>query len=145
MFNSIDNCSAEWCFKKRESGEVKTYNKKDNKLLCKQNDNYLYNLLKKTILTFQTDKILKKSLHIFDTQKPQRRNNVIAYVAPKNKTMAHSMILNYRISCVVGNSIFVFKTYWKQVVALIEIQTTQTSKRFLQAKTLNTEKNKSYY
>ena len=69
MFNSIDNCSAEWCFKTRESGEVKTYNKKDNKLLCKQNDNYLYNLLKKTILTFQTDKILKKSLHIFDTQK----------------------------------------------------------------------------
>ena len=30
-------------------------------------------------------------------------NNVIAYVAPKNKTMAHSMSLNNRISYVVGS------------------------------------------
>ena len=29
----------------------------------------MYNLLKKTILPFQTDKVLKESLHMFDTQK----------------------------------------------------------------------------
>ena len=72
-------------------------------------------------------------------------NNVIAYVAPKNKTMAHSMSLNNMISCVVGIFIFGFKTYWKQVFGLMEIQTTQTFKQFLQAETLNAEKNKSYY
>ena len=72
-------------------------------------------------------------------------NNVIAYVAPKNKTMAHSMSLNNRISCVVGISIFRFKTYWKQVFNLMEIQTTSTFKQILEAKSLNTEKNKSYY
>ena len=48
-------------------------------------------------------------------------NKVIAYVAPKNKTMAHIMSLNNRIPCVVGMSIFGFKTYWKQVFALVEI------------------------
>ena len=64
-------------------------------------------------------------------------NNVIAYVAPKNKTVAHIMSLNNRISCVVGISIFGFKTYWKQVFGLMEIQTTQTSKQFLQAEIIN--------
>ena len=59
--------------------------------------------------------------------------------------MAHDMSLNNRISCVVGIFIFEFKTYWKQVLDLMEIKTTQTFKQFLQVKTLNTEKNKSYY
>ena len=82
---------------------------------------------------------------MFDTHKNKPMNNVIAYVAPKNKTMAHIMILNDRISCVVGISIFGFRTYWEQVFDLMEIQRTQTLKQFLQAKTLNTEKDKSYF
>ena len=72
-------------------------------------------------------------------------NNLIAYVVPKNKTMAHSMSLNNRISCVVGISIFGFKTYYKQLFDLMEIQTTQTFEQFLQSETLHAEKNKSYY
>ena len=72
-------------------------------------------------------------------------NNLIAYVAPKNKTMAHSMSLNNRISCVVGIYIFGFKTYWKQVFDLMGIQTSSTFGKFLQAETLNAKKNKSYY
>ena len=48
--------------------------------------------------------------------------NVIAYVATKNKTMAHSISLNNRILCVVGIYIFGFKTYWKRVFSLMEIQ-----------------------
>ena len=99
----------------------------------------------KTLFTFQTDKVLKESLHIFDTQKNESMNNVIAYIAPKNKTMEHSMSPNNRISCVVGISILGFKTYWKQVFNLMEIQTTQTFKQSLQAGTLNNKKNKSYY
>ena len=59
--------------------------------------------------------------------------------------MVHSMSLNNRISCVVGMSIFGFKTYWKQVFNFMEIQTTPTFKHFLQAETINAEKNKSYY
>ena len=58
---------------------------------------------------------------MFDTQKNESMNNVIAYVTPKNKPMAHSMSLNNGISCVVGISIFVFKTYWKPVFDLMEI------------------------
>ena len=82
---------------------------------------------------------------MFGTQKNESMNNVIAYVVPKNKAMAHSMRLDNRISCVVGISIFRFKTYWKQVFAVMEIQTTSTSKQFLQAETLNSEKNRSYF
>ena len=52
---------------------------------------------------------------MFDTQNNESVNNVIAYVAPKNNTMEHSMSLNNRISCVMGISIFGFKTYWKLV------------------------------
>ena len=82
---------------------------------------------------------------MFDTQQNESMNNVIAYVAPKNKTMAHSMSLNNRISYVVGISIFGFKTYWKQVFDFMEIQITQTFKQFLQSETVNAEKKKSYY
>ena len=80
---------------------------------------------------------------MFDTQQNESMNNVIAYVAPKNNTMAHRMSLNNRISCVVGISIFGFKTHWKQVFDLMEIQTTSTFEQFLQAETLNTKKKKS--
>ena len=72
-------------------------------------------------------------------------NNLIAYVAPKNKTMVHSMSLNNRISCIVGISIFGFKTYWEQVFNLMDIKTTPTLTDFLQAETLNVEKKKTYY
>ena len=72
-------------------------------------------------------------------------NNVIVYVAPKNKMMAHSMTLNNRISCILGISIFIFKTHWEQVFNLMDIKTTPTLTDFLQAETLNTEKKKSYY
>ena len=82
---------------------------------------------------------------MFDTPKKESMNNVIAYVVPKNKTMAHIMSLNNMISCVVVISIFGFKTYWKQVFNLMEIKTTPTFKNFLQAETLNSKKNKSYY
>ena len=70
---------------------------------------------------------------------------MISYVVPKNKTMAHRMSLNNRISCVVGISILVLKTYWKRVFDVMEIQTTQTFEQFLQAKTLNAKNNNSYY
>ena len=82
---------------------------------------------------------------MFDTPKNELMNNVIAYVAPKNKMIAHRMSLNNKISCVVGISIFVFKKYWKRVFALMEIQTTPTFEQLLQAVTLNTKRNKSYY
>ena len=45
---------------------------------------------------------------MFDIQKKKSMNNVIAYVVPKNKIVAHIMSLNSRISCVVGISIFEF-------------------------------------
>ena len=85
MFNSHENCSAEWCFKKRASEEIKTYNERDDEFRCKQNDNQLYNLLKKTLFRFQTEKVLRESLHMFDTQKKKSINTVIAYVAPKKQ------------------------------------------------------------
>ena len=72
-------------------------------------------------------------------------NNVIAYIAPKKKMMAHSMTLNNRISCIVGISIFGFNTYWEQVFNLMDIKTTPTLTDFLKAETLNAERKKSYY
>ena len=69
MFNCHENCSAESCFKTRASEEGKKYNDKDDEFRCKQNNNQLYNLLKKTLFLFQTDEVMKESLHIFDTQK----------------------------------------------------------------------------
>ena len=41
MFNSHENCSAEWCFNTRDSEEGNTYNEKDNESCCKKNNNQL--------------------------------------------------------------------------------------------------------
>ena len=72
-------------------------------------------------------------------------NNVISYVAPKKETMAHSMTLDNRILCIVGISIFGFKTYWEQVFNFMDIKTMPTLTDFLQAETFNAEKENSYY
>ena len=69
MFNSHDNCIAQWCFKTRASEEGNTYNGIDNEFRRKKNDNQLYNLPNKTLFPFQTEKNQKKSLHMFDTKK----------------------------------------------------------------------------
>ena len=69
IFNSHDNCSADWCFKTRAPEEGNAYNDKDDGFRCKKNDNQLHNLLRKTIFLFQKEKVLKESLHMFDTQK----------------------------------------------------------------------------
>ena len=45
----------------------------------------MYNLLKKNIFLFQTEKVLKELLHMFDTQKNESMKDVIAYVAPKKE------------------------------------------------------------
>ena len=59
--------------------------KKTKNSTAKQNNNHLYNLLKKTLFPFRTYDVIKESLHMFDTQKNKSMNNVIVYVAPKNK------------------------------------------------------------
>ena len=67
-------------------------------------------------------------------------NNAIAYVVPNNKTMAYSMILNNRISCVVGISILGFKKYWQIVFNLMDLNMSPTFKQFVQAKIVNADK-----
>ena len=81
---------------------------------------------------------------MFD-QKNESMNKAITYVAPKNKTMTHSMSLLNRISYIVAISIFVFKKYWQTVFNFMELNMIPTFKQFLQVKTENAEKNKSYY
>ena len=96
----------------------------------------------KRLRAFHKQAMIKQQIYD-DMPSRQSGMNYSPYVAPKNKTMAHSMILNNRISCVVGISIFGFKTYWKQVFDLMKIQTTQTFEQLLQAETLNSKKKKS--
>ena len=63
MFNCHKNCSAEWCFKTRASEEGKINKDRDDEFRSKQNDNQLYNLLKKTRFPFQTDEVLKETAY----------------------------------------------------------------------------------
>ena len=145
MFNNHDNCSAEWCFKTRASEEGNAYNNKDDEISLQTKRQPYIQTSETYSFPVSNIQLLKESLHIIYTQKNELMNNVITYVAPKIKTMAHSMSLNNRISCVVVISIFGFNTYCKLVFNLMEIKTTPTFKQFLQSKTINTDKNKSYY
>ena len=96
-----------------------------------------------SILNRRISKII--TAYVWHIKQNESISNVIAYVASKNNTMAHSIRLNNMISCVVGIYIFGFKTHWKRVFNFMETKTTPTFIQFLQAKKINSNKNKSYY
>ena len=79
------------------------------------------------------------------TQKNELINNVITYVAPKNKTMTHIMSLNNRISCVVEISIFGFNTYWKKSIQFDGDKNNTNLKTVLAIQNNQHQENKSYY
>ena len=56
MLNNHDNFSTDWCFKKNELADGKEYKDKDDEFCCKENENRLYNLLKKTLFHFKQRK-----------------------------------------------------------------------------------------
>ena len=100
---------------------------------------------KTTLFTFKQKKLRRNHCICLIHKKNESMINAITYIAPKNKTMAHSMILNNRISCVLGISIFGFKKYWQTIFNLMDLNMSPTLKTFLQYKTVNARKNKSYY
>ena len=75
---------------------------------------------------------------MFDTKNEPIKSS-IAYVAKIKKTMAHSMSLNNRISCILGISIFVLKKYLQRVFNLMELKMISTVKQVLPSKTDNAE------
>ena len=97
--------------------------------------------------SFSVSKIrsFEKSLHMFDTHENESTNNAIAYVAPKNKAMSHSMSLNNRISCIVGISTCGFNKYWQNFFNLMELNMIPTSKMFLKDKKTTLRKNYQLY
>ena len=88
--------------------------------------------------------VLKESLHMFHAKNNKSMNNAISYVVPKNKTISYSMRLNSKISCVVIISIFGFKKYWQTVFNFMELDMSPTFKQLLNARTIDSNKNKSY-
>ena len=54
---------------RQEHQKKERHTKKETTNYAVKKDNQLYNILKKTLFLFQTDKVLKDSLHMFDTQK----------------------------------------------------------------------------
>ena len=145
MFKSCGNCIAKWCFKKKSIRRRKDMQWNRRHILLQKKwqsavqspEKYYFSVLNRQ----SSKRITAYRWHT----KNESMKNVIANVAPKNKTMAHRTSLNNMILCVVGISIFGFKTYRKQVFNLMEIQTTQTLEELLQAETLKVEKKKSYY
>ena len=88
-----------------------------------------------------TYEVLKEFLHVFSTENIEFMNNLIIYVAPKNKMVEHSMILNSSISRDVGISIFSYNKYWQAVFDLINLNISPTFKTFLQDETIYSKKN----
>ena len=70
---------------------------------------------------------------MFDTQKNKSTKNSIAYAAPKNKTMVHSMILNNRISCMLGIPMLGFNKYQHSVLNFMDLNMIPTLKQFLKS------------
>ena len=71
--------------------------------------------------------------------------NAIAYFVPRNNNISHSTSLDSKISCDVGISIVDFNKYWLKVFDLMEIKMIPTFEKIYNSKTINANKNKSYY
>ena len=66
-------------------------------------------------------------------------NNEITYVVQNNKTVVYKVILNNRISFVMGISIFGLKKYWHKYFNLIDLNMIPTFEHFLQFETVNSD------
>ena len=98
-FDCHDNCGP-WCRRKTATPEQRAAAKKFYR--DKENDAKLYTELKTIMDGFITMKRLRESGHGYDTQVNESLNNVVAWLAPKNKMYCATRSLENRIAVAIG-------------------------------------------
>ena len=97
-FDVHTNCGA-FCKRKEESEDIRKSNNKFYRDMNK--DAALYKALKEIISKYTTRERLSEVAHDFDTNANESMNNLIAWIAPKNKFYSGSNSLTTRIGVAI--------------------------------------------
>mgnify|MGYP000532148467 CR=1 FL=1 len=98
-FDNHEHCG-DWCSRKDKTQEEKDATKKFYR--CKTKDAKLYKELQLRIERFVSKDALKEVSHGMDTNANESFNNIVAWIAPKNKTHSKSESLKNRIGVALG-------------------------------------------
>ena len=88
LFDNHEYYDEWWCKPKRKQNGKEEEELSQSFYRSKIKDAKLYNQIRNTYKPFTTETRLKKSLHMFDTQKSEAMDTSIVKYAPKKKRMA---------------------------------------------------------
>ena len=112
------HCGA-FCQRKDESPEDR---KKSNKFYrCKERDAELYEALTGIIARLITMDRLKEVVHSYDTNPNEAMNNLIAWIAPKNKHYSGSVPLQARVCVATCVQSMGFDSFFRQLLKRLDI------------------------
>ena len=120
VFNNHEFCQESWCYSLKAQKEGKVYIPDTKRpFYCKDRDSKMYLQLKESLKKFQKKDNVRECLHVFDTQKNEAVNNMIARVAPKFKHFGTTPALDTRICTVVGSTNMGYKKFYFELIKLL--------------------------
>jgi rubrerythrin len=101
---------------------------------CKQKDKELYTMLLEVLSDFTSMKCLSEVAHPYDTNVNEALNNIISWLAPKNKNycLSHSLINRISVAICIYN--MGFDKFYEQLFRELGIDIDESTRYYLQAK-----------
>jgi len=122
-FDDHTHCG-DWCSRKNLSNEEKQQSTKHCR--DKERDAKLYEELHDRIERFVTKEALLEVAHGMDTQCNESFNNVVAWIAPKNKACSKSNSLKHRIAFALGVNALGVLSFYQELFLLLGIAMTSS-------------------
>jgi hypothetical protein len=138
-FDKHDNCGA-FCRRKDETEEER---KNSNKFYRDvEKDKPLYDALYTTIGDYLTVERLKEVAHCYDTNANESINNLIAWLAPKNKYLSGTATLRTQIATAIGIQSLGFDNFFRTLFEVMGIDMTDGTEYWLTKADCTQEKKK---
>ena len=134
-FDNHEYCG-EWCRRQSQTDEEK----KKHYYRSKEKDAELYEKLQKLVARFITIEALKELAHSLDTNANEAFNQIISWMAPKNKVYSMSISLKIRIGMAIGINTLGLVGHYKETFDQLGMFMTSDVYHYLQVKDSNRSK-----
>ena len=126
----LHDCCGAFCKRKEESLEERKLNNKFYRDVTK--DAALFEALNGIVSKYTTTERLKEVAHNFDTNPNESMNNIIAWIAPKNKCYSGSASLTTRIGVAISTQSMGFEDFFVLLFSRLGIAMTKGTKYWLE-------------
>ena len=129
-------CCGEWCRRRSQTEDER----KKHFYRCKEKDAALYEKLQQIIARFITIEALRELAHSLDTNANESFNQIISWMAPKNKVYSMSISLKIRVGMAIGINTLGLVGYYREVFDKLGMFMTSDVYHYLQVKDTNRHK-----